>query len=406
PWISDGTAEGTYQLELCPGPCLPRASLPVEVTAGIVFVGWSPDEGFEVRATDGLPGIAQTPRPLLPGPEDGVTPSPDALAGLGGRALFFGPTDPGTPEVTELWSTDGTSAGTHLLAELGAGQASFLAGSGPNQVLFRFQSEGGDDSLWRTSGTPGDTLRLASLIPDPAALPPALPLSDSELLFPVHRRVEASNSTWVELWRTDGTSEGTVRAVAYRDLFPDAPSARQGAVFLERLGNTVYFGLENSSRTILWVTDGTVAGTRLAEYDDTYPDGVDSWARVGERLLVLGPTENRTFLLSSFAAEGAGQTVLESGYFHLMKDLGAFGEGAVFLLEGAERWETWETDGSPEGTHRLFELPRTAASSDARKLLRHGEGLELVAGDDFGPLIWRTDGTEGGTRAVDLEPET
>lgn len=72
-----------------------------------------------------------------------------------------------------------------------------------------------------------------------------------------------SLTTGCELWRSDGTPEGT-------QLVKDInPGQSGGLTYMERnvlrIGNQVYFPADDGARgSELWVTDGTPAGTRLA----------------------------------------------------------------------------------------------------------------------------------------------
>src|SRR5215217_3935522 len=88
-------------------------------------------------------------------------PSLRSATAINGRLVFFHLTQSAT---TELWSSDGTSAGTVLVANLTGVLALYFnqtlqVGSG---LLF-FRSQGGGTALWRTDGTPAGTTFLRQL---------------------------------------------------------------------------------------------------------------------------------------------------------------------------------------------------------------------------------------------------
>jgi ELWxxDGT repeat protein len=72
--------------------------------------------------------------------------------------------------------------------------------------------------------------------------------------------------TGSELWRTDGTPEGTERVV---DLFPGAESGVT-AGFVSWGERALFVGDDGGGVPQLWVTDGTAAGTRPVT-DDVDP---------------------------------------------------------------------------------------------------------------------------------------
>ncbi|MCB9879352.1 MAG: hypothetical protein H6835_17290 [Planctomycetes bacterium] len=143
PWSSDGTQAGTGMVaELRAGadgswPGLP--TIDVMVTAGdrAWFVADDGAHGVELWSTDGV--ATASLHETAPGAADGVVPLPWAasaaqlLAPLGtGDQVVFLARDGALPGLagaagSEPWVSDGTSAGTHLLADLAAGPSSSWA---------------------------------------------------------------------------------------------------------------------------------------------------------------------------------------------------------------------------------------------------------------------------------------
>ncbi|HMB54343.1 MAG TPA: hypothetical protein VKU40_13575 [Thermoanaerobaculia bacterium] len=114
PWFSDGTAEGTHQLgDLCPGACGSLPSFLVDLDGPVLFVADDGTHGPELwRATADAAPLRLTdfaPVSWWPGWEG---------ARVGDGFLF--PANDGVHGL-EPWVSDGTVAGTHLVADLAVG---------------------------------------------------------------------------------------------------------------------------------------------------------------------------------------------------------------------------------------------------------------------------------------------
>jgi ELWxxDGT repeat protein len=87
--------------------------------------------------------------------------APDQLAAGGGGVVFTGVDASGN---YGLWSSNGTTAGTHETASLPAGSAGGLAVAG-GTIFFGFYpdiSASGDLELWTSDGTAAGTASIAS----------------------------------------------------------------------------------------------------------------------------------------------------------------------------------------------------------------------------------------------------
>jgi ELWxxDGT repeat protein len=112
-----------------------------------------------------------------------------------------------------LWRSDGTEAGTELVRELD-GLPSFLTAVG-SRLFFVAPDEGRGDELWVSDGTAAGTRLLthfAAPLPfqDPSIFPP-IPVFfhdfDGILYF-----LADDVTGGLDLWRSDGTEAGTLRA--------------------------------------------------------------------------------------------------------------------------------------------------------------------------------------------------
>ena len=273
-WTSDGTPEGTVvAADVAPGPG--AGSRPAGLTAvrgGLAFWADHPDYGYELwkPAAGGGGGGAALVKDVNPGPAGSVAPPADPavfrahVGSVDGR-LYFAADD--GARGTELWTSDGTTAGTAPVAEFAPGPASSdiygFAGMGGEAYFFAPAPGGGGGgggggaaSLWKTDGTPAGTEWLAT---------PAVHRSGPAGLTNVNGTVFFR--TDFALWASDGTPAGT-RVLREFDRLPD-PTVTQ----LAEAGGRLYFGARHTPladgpggattwAAELWESDGTPAGTR------------------------------------------------------------------------------------------------------------------------------------------------
>jgi len=328
--------------------------------------------------------------------------SPQEFASFGNRIFFVATTDEAG---TELWSTDGTSGGTVLVADIipGPGSSSPTGLKVVNGLLL-FTARDVDHGLelWRSDGTAAGTRMLLDLNPGPSSAQPRqfVPFKNG-MLFSAD-----DGTTGRELWFTDGTAGGT-RLV--RDMNPGAGSTSLNSLF--PFGNNIYIYTSSGD---LWKTDGTDAGT------------VKIMPLEARNFLVLGSQ----FLFEGFTeAEGTELWISDgtAAGTHMVTDLlpgphGAFetafstqgfrrfGNGALFVAnDGVHGRELWFTDGTAAGTRMVRDLvPGAKGMFDLSYafITTLGDYAYFVAFDEeHGNELWRTDGTESGTGFfADLNP--
>lgn len=341
--------------------------------------------------------------------------------------------------ITELWRSDGTEAGTIRVWEAGAGQwieSPFLSAprvaAGFDGKLVFVVDEGHDDaSLWVSDGTPGGTFAL----PDPVAgrFDPYGFIVRDDALF-ILLTTEAAGFI---LWRTDGTPGGGALAGFFSEQFPGGGGGDSIALGPD---GALYFVVARAAGfRELWRSDGTLAGSskvldlpfatfwvisegvhyvlesrrigvRLYRFD---PVGLDL-----ELLKVLEPTPTGDNDLTLVAERDGVSYFTHFGYTpfreHLWRSDGTAGgtfeiyagptAGGVFPTahgvafqpypEG-ESFPLWHSDGSVAGTRQIFDGGSPVVGYD--HFLPLGDVTVFVAGFVDGPALLRTDGTAGGT---------
>ncbi len=171
--------------------------------------------------------------------------------------LYFQATD-GT-NGSELWKSDGTSAGTLLVRDInpGLGDSRSRYLTNVNGTLYFRATDGSSGSeLWKSDGTSAGTVQVRDLLPGlTGSLPSSLTNVNGRLYF-----AASDGTSGMELWSTDGTSAGTVRA---SDINPGAGNSNPGQLL--NLNGTVYFAADNGTGSELWQVRSsiTVSGNTL-----------------------------------------------------------------------------------------------------------------------------------------------
>ncbi len=375
-WRTNGNPGGTRRVGL--GASRPRDLVSFQGKGW--FFADLPNAGGDgaLFSSNGLPGGTR---------RIGASRDGERLTVVGNRLVYFAG--------TELWSSDGTSAGTRKLAEILSGieLPNLLVAAG-RAFLFDFDFAAGRRELLVTDGTPAGTRRIA--------VPFAF---EQEGLIALGGKVaflagDATGGT--ELWSSDGTVAGTRRV---KDVCPGVCS---GAVELgvATLGRIWFRGFTPSRGAELWSSDLTPAGTRLSR--ETCPGSCDGrpsgWLALGSRLYfnAVGPGG----LASLWVSDGTTARPLPAAIF----GLGARLTGTSIVFSGSDEEhgaEPWVTNGTAAGTGPLADLTSdNLASSDPRVLMPAGGRAFFYADDGIaGRELWVSDGTEEGTRlAYEFEP--
>ncbi len=257
-WVSDGTPAGTNFV-----PVLTTGTAPSLLVADgnrlffvTAVITTSVSDGT-LLGTRRLPGGARfVPLATL---ADG-----DRFALLAsGNACVFAATSQQTG--VELWRSDGTVAGTALVDDLdqqvptfGSFPREFTQVGGQTYFVAAGSANGGntDAELWRTDGTPAGTRLIADIEPGPTGSSPGGLASMGGFVY----FAATTTASGRELWRSDGTAAGTTLV---KDLVP-GNSPGNGPLNLQALDERtlLFAGYQPATGYELWVSDGTSAGCR------------------------------------------------------------------------------------------------------------------------------------------------
>ncbi len=348
-WSSNGSVGNAVKLNTFP------ADQNGEITylegrgsmAFVITICCNGETANRVWITDGTTEGTHDIRDLSDSPDQELTFN-IGVGWIGGNAMLY-------DSDNRLWKTDGTSEGTQI-SEVSIPPTTFWYGA-TFKNNFYFVS---GTSLWKTNGTSDGTIEVTDLydlgyhsdyisieinaLRDRMVFPvygPDFKIGSSDgtaegtdafNLYGFSYTVETMDAQFVaedgyfigvnsdfteELWRTDGTKEGT---------YPVTNSNLDFITVIARIGNTIYFsGLDEAHGTELWKVEGTQGSASMIM--DINPGAGSSlngdWS-------LTGVVDNKVY----FTAD-----------------------------DGVHGRELWVTDGTEEGTKMVEDLyPGSGAS--------------------------------------------
>ncbi|HEY0553897.1 MAG TPA: hypothetical protein VGG20_06485 [Thermoanaerobaculia bacterium] len=292
-WSTDGTAASTVELtsRICPSPCVdvrplgtvggvallaahpggvwrtdgtPAGTFPVTRTLDstgesaqispsdgtLFFTACGPILGCELWSSDGSRAGTRVLRDIVPGPNGSY---PHSLTSWEGKLYFLAGGE--TLANTGLWSTDGTTAGTRFIAHSVnnfVNGDTLVAASG--RRLF-FTSLDVTEQLWTSDGTPpGGTRRLHAFVPPPCTEPDLCGAPYLHFLVPVGANgavifLASDGVHGPQFWLSGGVGVVRLTDVPGNLLANASPPQRPGRLWIfSALGSP-------QGPTVLWKAD-------------------------------------------------------------------------------------------------------------------------------------------------------
>ncbi|HEX5720251.1 MAG TPA: hypothetical protein VF179_29115, partial [Thermoanaerobaculia bacterium] len=330
------------------------------------------------------------PRPV-PGIEDPVPwsppASPVAMASLRGGVVYAAGRD--------LWATDGTAAGTRLLATLCDSSCTEVValGQGEDVAFFAERTERYDFTVAhvvRTDGTAAGTFR----VPKTLAVD-SYPFACTSAAVAGERLYFSSLTGHhdCELWSSDGTTTGTApfhpEVAVEGDLVP--------------LGGEVYFLGTNHATRGLWRASAETGRVELVRAFHGLPN-LSRLTAAGGRLFFFGPPASRGLWTSDGTASGTRLLMRFAAASGAQALLAGLGGRAWFVADGGRGEELWSSDGSVAGTRAATDFPDPypfrAAPLTADKLAWLGRRLVFPALHRGRVRLWSTNGNRSGAQPI------
>jgi ELWxxDGT repeat protein len=374
-WVSDGTANGTFEIggldnqgvagawHLGLGP-----SVPIGYRGKVLFNGLDSGGNDALWITDGTAAGTKELGGLDNQGVSGASPgglNPSTVIAFNGKIYFAGNDTSNGGSGVGLWATDGTAAGTMEIggpADAGvAGAASggfnpFVMVVASGQLFFRGSDSSGGTGLWVSDGTGSGTVEIGGLKNQGVSNSGSLGLQPGEFAQ-LNGNVFFNGSDSAGgsgLWTSDGTVAGTVEIGGLQDQgIADVGVNGLNPFNLTRIGNKVVFGARNAANNAgLWITDGTAAGT--FEIGGINNQGIAGAPATG---LVMSPVTTFNGKLLFSAVDSGGHSSL------------------------------WQSDGTAAGTVEIATATNsqlTIASPPAPPLANDFNG------DNLSDILWRS----------------
>ena len=353
----------------------------------LFFTAYTPNEGWELWVTDGTLAGSHLVKDINPGPAHG-TDFGNSLTAMG-NTLFFMARD--AEHGRELWKSDGTEAGTVMVADIWAGPDESIPTkltTVGDRVVFTAETEEGR-YLFSTAGE-----EVASITEHK--------LDIMASVTPLVTGGVAYFSAWTPvtnsyaLWSSDGGSADLVKNVPGINWL----TAANGGFYFR--ANTLAAGPE------LWRSNGSEEGTALVADMEPGDAGLDPRYLVvmgGDLHFVgiggLGPVLYR---LAGGLAEMVSPTAVHVNFSSAYPVVCALDDRILFMHhEPATGLELYVTDGTVGGTVMVKDIHAGGGDGvgDLAYMYRADDAVYFAGrAAGAGRELWRTDGTEAGTVQV------
>jgi len=419
-WMSDGTESGTVAIQTLANDLEDVDNIAVLDADTILFSGENTVNGNELFKYDVGANNAVLVKDIIP-LNGGENSNPRNFTLFNGEIYFtanngFSTSVDDNENGTELWKSDGTTAGTEMVGDINLAPGE----SSSPQELFVFDNElyfsafepTNGQEVWRTNTNINDGSVVLELAHDintnnsgqDSSSPRNFLAVNGLLIFGANGGDNARR-----VWVSDGTTTTLLNNVA--EITSDIFSNGTNAFFSANDGT-------NGSEP--WISDGTVIGTTLLQDIATGDESSepDEYAFLGDQIFIgdfefsFG-TENgdvsnppNELWVSDGTTPGTVlfadlNTATDSSNPDNMTD---FNGTLIFNARSTTQGnEIWTSDGTPEGTQILKDISPGIFSSDATDIQTVGALFYFTAFDGTTSSVWRSDGTEDGTFPIVTE---
>lgn len=329
-------------------------------------------------------GISGTPQPWWRTDHAGtdlirLSNGEDGPGDVAGERLYF---QSNGVDGSSLATSDGSVAGTAPIqifppsGKTGSSAPREFENLG-NMLLFAATTRSAGRELWRTDGTSAGSVQVRDINPGVSSANPRNLWRAGSLVYFIANDSDVVAANSARLWRTDGTSSGTFSL----DVPPPVPALVTCKAWIALHNGRAYFFSEYySPQMALMSTDGTTAGTRQEAFlpaDVTNPCNLSS---VSGRLVFSARQQGEMRLWSTSGSADDIQSITPasvSGSFirDQSKDL-FVSSGNYLYFAGSESnldVQLWKTDGTASGTSRVTTFPKGTLASPEVSVAQLGD---------------------------------
>ncbi len=300
--------------------------------------------------------------------------------------------------LNQLWKSDGTTAGTGLLASVKMGSANFAILN--NKLYFAADNTNSSpikDQLWQTDGTVAGTVLFKTINPSGAAGIANLFVAGGKIYFNASNGINTD-----QLWVSDGTPAGTVQQKIIN------PTGRAFPNNFISYNLKVYFSANNGvNGEQIWESDGTTLGTvKITQINSPgYGLSPRSFINFNGKLFFNGFDTGSHYQLFATDGTAAGTVKIKTDYSVVNGTLG-FNPTSMVVhknklyfagYDSITRFDQlWVSDGTTAGTVRVTASTKALYPS---KLYSFQNMIVMTAYDTINKStqLWVSDGTASGT---------
>jgi len=348
---------------------------------------------------------------------------PDSFTVMNNKLYFSADNENGR----ELWVSDGTDAGTKMVKDIYAGKnkSGYAYSSSPNSLtvinnkLYFSASDENGRELWVSDGTDAGTKMVKDIYAGKnsnglaySSHPDSFTVMNNKLYF------GADNGSGKELWVSDGTLTGTkmVKDIyAGKNIYRIAYSSHPDSFTV--MNNKLYFSASNANGKELWVSDGTLTGTKMVKdiyagknsYGSVYSSIPMNLTVINNKLYFSASDENGQELWVSDGTDAGTKMVKDiftgkDRYSNVNSSnpnsLTVMNNKLYFRAKNASGHELWVSDGTDAGTKMVKDIYAGINTSNPTNLTLMNNKLYFSARDLNGEKVWVSDGTDAGTKMV------
>jgi len=436
-WVSDGTADGTNLIKTAKAGS--KFSNPSWGNKTLLFSYDKPANGNELWKSDGTTEGTMLVANIYPGSGSAY---PAYTTFVNGGAFVFSANNGG--KGAELWRTNGTAAGTSLVKDI---NDNATASSDPNlsdaayldeKLFFSAHEPQHETELYASDGTPGGTQLVKDLNPAGSCNPSNFIVFKKAVYF------SGNNGLYQTIFRSDGTAAGTQEVVNLGKT-----NGRVNQLVAAKGWFYILFYNTDSSRQELWRSDGTsngsfrlqilpgrfwskaaTLGNVLYFTQDDFVHGAEPWTANGTAgsaalLKDIAPGSASSYPAGFYAFKNkmyfGARDASNNNYLwvsngkasgtQVLKEV-SLGEGLydAAQLKGHFFFRAWTpetgsemyiSDGTSAGTHLIADLVPGAQESFPHQFTVFDKAIYFIATDAFYQTgLWKTNGTAQGTVLV------
>ena len=410
-WTSDGKESGTYRLKDLNTLPSPANMNEIFLTDDYIYFRAKDTLGLELWRSDGTTQGTFRISDIQPGYPDS---SPFGMVEMNGRVYFSAraPEDTSTNtflsgHYAHLWETDGTFNGTKRVSEdylplLPPFSHQFEKIVLNNRLIFGGilrTATGNDFELWTSDGTNAGTHILKDINPGqgPGSSTSSNPQFFVELNGKIYFKAQTL-SQGLEWWMTDGTEAGTEIML---DLISGPINGLNYGDDFIKVANRLFFPASAN----LWFTDGTATGTKIISKNGwasgNYRNDPIIIGELNGEVIFENRGENYDLWITNIDSLKSFQLAAN---LHVIPDDSRINRceachsvlDSIFVFAGNDDingWQLWRTNGTPEGTWLLRDKHVGVLGSFPQNFVKYDGLTYFIARDWGGKLnIYRTDG--------------